>query len=161
MTFDDLQVINGENQKVFFYTDKLGKVYMDTLFAIQFANSAVVFPIYDIQEFAPVNYYSTKDILAGIMVFNQVVLNPFELLGLQRLEDEYIYYIDKVEIAFIDKDVSTIEQFNQCRIKGKAELNGVYITFPQITMTADSSPLSLVSRFVANEHKIFKQGGEK
>lgn len=159
-TLSNLQVINGENQKVYFHTDT-HSVYMDTLFTIQFGSSAATLPINSMATVKTVDYYSTPDILSGIMVFNQFVLNPFEMIDQPLLEDvdgnkQLIYYINEIEIQFIEREIDLSRGEPEYKTKGTMTLHGIYASMPSITIIADSQPLQLVSRFVVDNYEIFK-----
>ena len=117
-TLQKQPVINGVDANVFFQTDEivpvnienrqiahsLPFVYMDNIFTIQLTSSQSIYPVYNNTEFNPNSFYTTKDVLAGIIVYSQSILDIYEHLKLKKLNNQLMYILPQIIIEFIDRN---------------------------------------------------------
>lgn len=148
-------VINGVDANVYFQTDEVGTFsYMDNIFTIQLTSSQTAYPVYNNTQFQPNSVYTTKEALAGIIVYSQSILDVYGQLELKRMNGQNLYVLPQIIIEFIDRNKYTYEHAPQYNINSVVKFNKVYLTYPQISITPDSSPIQLISRFLTNSYEV-------
>lgn len=167
-TLQKQPVINGVDANVFFQTDEivpvnienrqiahsLPFVYMDNIFTIQLTSSQSIYPVYNNTEFNPNSFYTTKDVLAGIIVYSQSILDIYEHLKLKKLNNQQMYILPQIVIEFIDRNKYTYRNAPRYNINSFIAFNEVYLTYPALSITPDASPIQLISRFISKSYEV-------